>query len=304
MRARTSFEMTNVFALNRVLPPISIETDCLARIVGTQAGNKLDMLVPPAGWLEPAVSVADMLTFALIEAGHGPAEAKSIATVWEDTLLATLPAERRPVMLDYAGIHACASVSDVARVLADLGQREAEAAAALSRLSDEAACSTRFTYGELGNSTRSLRDLGSEPLQSGLTEFWPGIGSNVAWLLAEDDRPAEGKMLAWMEMMRPTIEALEATVGTRLFYFKEPDDDLDDDQAHRFLALDYVCHMIPDSSFVRYLVEASGAPSVEALRASLLAPASYSPDFRLFDSFHGPEVSSQQEFMMPLAPGC
>jgi hypothetical protein len=203
-------------------------------------------------------------------------------------------------MLDYAGIHACASVSDVARVLADLGRREAEAAAALSRLADEAACSTRFKHGELGNSARSLRDLGSEPLQSGLTEFWPGIGSDVAWLLAEGDRPAEEKMRAWMEIMRPTIEALEATVGTRLFYFKEPDDGLDDDQAHRFLALDYVCHMIPDSSFVRYLIEASGAPSVEALRASLLAPASYSADFRLFDSFHGPEVSSLQEFMMPL----
>jgi hypothetical protein len=63
--------------------------------------------------------------------------------------------------------------------------------------------------------------------------------------------------------------------------------ELDDDRAHRFLAPDYVCHMIPDSSFVRYLVEASGAPSVVALRASLLAPATYSPDFRLFDSFHG-----------------
>ena len=67
--------MTNVLALNRVLPAISIQTDCLARIVGAQAGNKLDMRVPPAGWLEPAVSVTDMLTFALIEAGHDPAEA-------------------------------------------------------------------------------------------------------------------------------------------------------------------------------------------------------------------------------------
>jgi hypothetical protein len=30
--------------------------------------------------------------------------------------------------------------------------------------------------------------------------------------------------------MRPEIAALEAAVGTKLFHFKEPDDDLDDDQ--------------------------------------------------------------------------
>ena len=61
--------------------------------------------------------------------------------------------------------------------------------------------------------------------------------------------------------------------------------------------------MIPDSSFVRYLNEASGAASVAALRASLLGPATYSPEFRLFDWFQGPEVSSQQVFMMPLSHG-
>ena len=131
------------------------------------------MLVLPAGWLEPAVSVTDMLAFALVEAGHDPAEAKSVALAAADALLATLPTGRRPVMLDYAGIHACASVSDVARFLADLGWREAEAAPALSRLADEAARASQFNYGEFGNSARSLRDLGSEPLQSGLIEFWP-----------------------------------------------------------------------------------------------------------------------------------
>jgi hypothetical protein len=47
----------------------------------------------------------------------------------------------------------------------------------------------------------------------------------------------------------------------------------------------------------------SRAPSVAALRASLLAPATYSPDFRRFDSFYGPEVASQLVFTMPLSPG-
>jgi hypothetical protein len=46
--------VTNVLALNRVLPAISIQTDCLARIVGAQASNKLDMLVRlPGGLSQP-----------------------------------------------------------------------------------------------------------------------------------------------------------------------------------------------------------------------------------------------------------
>jgi hypothetical protein len=111
---------------------------------------------------------------------------------------------------------------------------------------------------------------------------------------------------AWTEGVRPEIEALEATVGTKLFHFKEPDDDLDDDEGHRYLALDCLCHMFPNSIFVNYLLGVSGAPSVSALRMALRAPESYSPDFRLYDSFHRPEVSSRLNLVMPVlgnAPG-
>jgi hypothetical protein len=136
-------------------------------------------------------------------------------------------------------------------------------------------------------------------LQSGLTEFWPCIGPWIAWLLPETgNQSADDKLRSWMVGMRPEIEVLEATVGTRLFHFKEPDDDLDDDECHRFLALDYVCHMLPASEFVAYLVEVSGAPSVDALRRALLAPSTYSADFRLYDSFLGPDVCVQP-FKMP-----
>jgi hypothetical protein len=44
--------------------------DRLAQIDGTVADNKLSVLVPPAGWLSPAVSVKRMLAFALVEAGR------------------------------------------------------------------------------------------------------------------------------------------------------------------------------------------------------------------------------------------
>jgi hypothetical protein len=101
-----------------------------------------------------------------------------------------------------------------------------------------------------------------------------------------------------MECVRPEIEALERTVGTKLFHFKKPGDTLDDDEGHRLLALDCICHMIPKSPFVDYLIEISGAPSVEALRVALCAPETCSRDFRLSDSFVGPEVFACQEFTL------
>jgi hypothetical protein len=293
--------MTNVLALNRVLPAISIQTESLAQVAGWQPDNILDLLVPPAGWLEPAVDATALLTFALVEAGHARTVAKATAADLARELLARLPPERRPVMLEYIATETrvCAAVGDVIRPLFAFGAREAAVAEDLALLADAAACGPAFEGGELGQNARSLRELGPEPLQSGLAEFWPCIGWDLAWVLSEDGRtPAEGRMQAWMEGMRPEIEVLEATVGTRLFHFAEPGDERDHDRGHRFLALDYVCHMIPDSDFVDYLVEVSGAPSVEALRAALRTPAAYSPDFRLYDFFMGGPEALMQRFHM------
>jgi hypothetical protein len=57
---------------------------------------------------------------------------------------------------------------------------------------------------------------------------------------------------------------------------------------------------MPNSRFVEYLVEVAEAPSVEALRAALRAPAAYSCDFRLFNSFLGYYVNQIQQFQMPV----
>lgn len=294
--------MTDVFRLHRVLPAISIQTDEIARVQGGRSDNTIDLLLPPAGWLEPAVKVSDLLTFALIEAGHARADAEAMAAVMAEALLADLPLERRPLMLDSPNAQTvvCAAVTDALRPLFAMGGREAAVADAIWRFADAAACGRVFKYGELGPDGCSLRELGPDPLPAGLTEFWPGIASDLTWRLCEDgNTPALDKMYDWMRGMRPQIEALEAAAGTRLFYFKQPDDELDDDQAHRFLALDYVCHMIPDSDYVAYLAEVSGAPSVAALRAALRAPDAYSPYFRLYYSFAGPQIGRRQDFCMP-----
>jgi hypothetical protein len=75
----------------------------------------------------------------------------------------------------------------------------------------------------------------------------------------------------WMEGVRHEIEALEAAVGTRLFHFGKPGYPSDDDEGHRFLALDRICYVTPNSRFVEYRVEVAEAPSVQVLRAALRA---------------------------------
>ena len=290
--------MTDVRALNRVLPATGIETDCLAQIHGLRYSNELDFLVPPAGWDEPAVGVTELLAFALTEAGHTQVGVNGIAAEMASTLLAGLSMESRPVMIGWPSDGAvCCSVSEGTRALSAMGRRGAEVAKTLKRFADEAACARVFTHGEFGQHTRSLRELGPHPLQSGLTEFWPGIELCAA--LDGDDTPSAGTMRDWMEGMRLEIEALEAEVGTRLFHVATLGYPPDDNEGHRFLALDYLCYAIPNSSFVEYLVKVADAPSAEGLRAALRAPTAYSFGFRLSDSFLGPQVCQPQQFQMP-----
>ena len=259
--------MTDVRALNGVLPATGIETDCLAQIHGSRYSNKLGLLVPPAGWDEPAVGVTELLAFALTEAGHAQVGVNGIAAKMASMLLAGLSMESRPVMIGWPSDGAvCCSVSEGVRALSEMGRQEAEVAKTLKRFADEAACARVFTHGEFGQHTRSLRELGPHPLQSG---------------------------------MRLEIEALEAEVGTRLFHVATPGYPPDDNEGHRFLALDYLCYAIPNSSFVEYLVKVADAPSAEGLRAALRAPTAYSFGFRLSDSFLGPQVCQPQQFQMP-----
>jgi hypothetical protein len=81
-----------------------------------------------------------MLALVLVEAGRDRLEANSIAAEMADTLLAGLPSERRPIMLDdvRAEMVTCASVTDCLDLLSRLGRREAEVATALGGLADEA----------------------------------------------------------------------------------------------------------------------------------------------------------------------
>jgi hypothetical protein len=100
---------------------------------------------------------------------------------------------------------------------------------------------------------------------------------------------------AWVQAAVLVADEIAAAIGTPVL--DRPGDEKNNGfsyhgDVHRWLILDFACYCTPDSAFVNYLLEVSGAPSVAALRAVLRSPASYSPDFRMVDAFmHCPTVN-------------
>lgn len=128
----------------------------------------------------------------------------------------------------------------------------------------------------------SLENMPVLPPPKAMIEFVPG----PAWDDFESGNWETGKkFLRWREAMRPIAQALEAALGEPVYYFKDLDDELDDDDVHRFLVLHWCCSLKPESSFVRYLLKVTGASDVEALKAALIDPANYTHPFKMNSAF-------------------
>lgn len=112
---------------------------------------------------------------------------------------------------------------------------------------------------------------------------------HAPWCEQEGEVPDwDAAFIAWRQTMRPIAQALEQTLGRALYHFDDhevmPDDPEDDGQidfAHRFFILHWCCTHRPDSGFVRYLLQASGARHADELKAALVAPANYAHPFEL-----------------------
>ena len=271
--------MADLRKLDAVLPATSIEADRMSEVRGIVPGETLPFFEPPAGWLEPAVDPLHALVLAERAAGGRHRTALRLAGRAVAEFLRGLPAARRPWMLtDYAkrGAKRRVAVSTLTEVLrahghAALAERLAEAA-------DAAADAPVFCgYNPFGRRPISLRTLAARRHELGMQEFAISVPMNAALNFCDDRDAAESLGQVWYETTRPRIEALSAEVGAELYYYRDPEDDCDDDYAHRYLVLDHICHMAPQSAYVAYLVEASGAASLADLRRAFFDPRSYAP---------------------------
>jgi len=164
-----------------------------------------------------------------------PADAKSVATAAANDLLATSPTDRRPVILDFTRIRACCF---------GLGccEDSCRRGSARSRGGNRAQPTGRRSGPRAPVLNWEVRRQCPQPAGFRARAITARTDRTLAGhrfrcrVAAGGGRQAFGGEDAGVDGGYATeIEASDAIVGTRLLHSKEPD--LDDDQAHRLLAL-------------------------------------------------------------------
>jgi hypothetical protein len=143
----------------------------------------------------------------------------------------------------------------------------------------------------------SLAQLPEYKSPESMIEFFPGPPwgeSSAEW--------RNGRFPRWRKEMRVVAADLQKVLGESVYHFSRPDADVDDDNVHRFLVLHLCCTLRPESLYVKFLLEASGAESVEELLAVLVNPESYAEPFKIEDAFIGLESKPCRLDYTPLTP--
>lgn len=148
------------------------------------------------------------------------------------------------------------------------------------------ACAHAPAFNHPSGEYLSLDTLPRQPPENSLIQFQPGC----PWMPEEDgSEPREGKPVSdwmrWRAWIGPHAAAIEARWGRTPVYLADPQDKLDDDLIHRFLVLHWCCTCRPESAYVQFLLEASGATSVRELQEALLAPEHYAQPFAVQNVF-------------------
>lgn len=281
--------------IDTLLPATGLRSDTVAVVEGDH-GATVDLLLPPAGWRRPAVVLQDAILFALLEAGHcGNDDTRRAAADAARHIINGLAPSRRPLLLDLRGYlcqaPACVSVEDAKEAIASVvGLKARRSTAWLLACAEEAAAKPLVSARGQMDGARSIRDLPGTPPPWAYSEFWPGLDGLLESEWPHIPNPTCPQYMIdsgyrdWLLQRRPEVEALGRSVGRPVFYYPENFEDVyatDDPEGHRLLALDYLCHAAPSSQFVRFLVEATGAPSLAALRHGLRSPSAYKAYFRL-----------------------
>lgn len=290
-------------ALMTALPISGIDSQLLASLSGVVATGPDDFvepyitfLEPPAGQSVPYIDPVEAITVLLRADGLSKQDAYSRALSEFALLRPELPLLQRPRLytgFEVMNVSECISVS---RFVAFLRERDLLSADLLDFL--ERACDvTRrlrlFRMHDDWDKPITLAELPTLPSPKAMIEFFVGLQSDIGEAIAPNDpwEPIPPALFAWREAMRPVAERLEKVLGEKVYHFQDLDDKLDDDCCHRFLALHCWCSLLPESDFVKYLLEATGFAEVEALKAALIDPASYTQPFTYNYAFVGIETA-------------
>ncbi|MCY0964536.1 hypothetical protein [Parathalassolituus penaei] len=282
--------MVDIEKLIKVLPTSALAPDRVALLSGFEGGS-IELLEPPAGQQWPYINPLASLTVLLQSLEVAPVDAGPLAI--------ELTAKLRASVADAGWVHffdnfdpdtpACLPVTDFIDWLRNQALFPTDMVDFLARSAEVSAVTPIFDGPDnRGDERWSLRRLSELSPAEALIEFVPGPPwYDEDW---DDWKTGDNPFLQWRESMRPVAQRLEAALGEPVYDFADLDCETDDDSVHRWLLLHWCCSYKPESTFVRYLLEVTGACDTEALKAALIDPASYTQPFRMNHAFIGLEA--------------
>lgn len=302
----------DINALLKALPLGSIESQWLA-LVGLLVEKwaedplkpKIELLEPPAGGLRvPYVDPVHAVALMARQTGYIEAEAEALGKALFAELRPTLPLLERPVLYtgvnpDIRNIPECVPVPKLVAFLREKGSLPLELPDFLEKACEVTCLTRQYRWDQFGKRRLRLAELPDLPPPKTMIESFVWLQIIIGETLSPESEafPAE-PIHRWREAIRPIAERLASALGEPVYYFADPKCECDDDDCHRFLALHCWCSLLPDSNFVRYLLEVTGAPEVESLKNALVDPASYTYPFKN-DAFVDIEPVPMPRFQFP-----
>jgi len=288
----------DINALMKALPVYGLAPQTLAYVEGFPKPSQysfpdsiMDFLEPPAGQHEPFVLPIDLMERLFILQGEEPGLAHEKAVLKYAELRPGLTCYERPVLFDSFDSETEEYVP--VYILLKFLREKSLAQERVLQFLENAVEATKeipvFDGPEIHKHRVKLLDLPDIPSPKAMIEFV----RSPPWLDCIDDGGMDSDtnlFLSWRDAMRPIASSLERRLGEPVYYFQEWGDELDNDDLHRFLVLHWCCSYKPESAYVRYLLEASGAHDVEELKAALIDPQNYIHPFKMNDAFMGAEA--------------
>lgn len=273
--------MIDMNALSKSLPTFALEPARFAYLINSRAdqasshqpGHHIALIEPPSSDREPYIHPVAALAVVLKQDGVRAEDASAKA---RELIAANRDLSKRWVhFMDdcYPSSGPCVPCSDFIAWVRESSLLPATFIHSLQQAVETATVSNVFANLRDNGPRWSLANKPTKTPSSALMEFMPG----PPWRAYRDkpDMLNDGVFMNWRNSMQETARRLEDAWGACFYYFADLNDELDDDWVHRYLMLHWCCTAEPDSSFVKFLVQVSGAESVEELRVALINPQNY-----------------------------
>ena len=302
--------MINILALLKSQPITGLESNSIALIEGfaPKTGIKWSdrciwFLEPPAGQHIPFINPIEAMEVLFRHQGTEHNEATNKAVIEYAELRLRLDIFQRVRFFDLFESESpeCIPVSLLLTYLQEKHLVMADIIDYLTRAIDAVTCTPLFQGPDNWDDPWTLAELPELPTAKSMIEFIPGAPWHEP--MDEDVYIVDALFAQWREEMRDIAANLEKSLGESVYYFCDPNSDHDDDNIHRFLVLHWCCTFQPESSYVKFLIEVSGAKDVEELKAALIDPNSYFHPYKMNDVLRGLEASiCHFDYILPETP--